>query len=129
MPADIILTGTWLPSDSDTGSHRLLPFDVPAGTTRIDVRYSVEPLEGAARPQLDIGLFDPAGTSFLDPSGFRGWTGSFRPPFSVSGADSTPGYLRGPIFAGTWHLLIGADHAMLAPAGLRYFIEIGLQAQ
>ncbi|MFL5731825.1 MAG: CehA/McbA family metallohydrolase [Chloroflexia bacterium] len=129
MPADIILTGTWLPSDSDTGSHRLLPFDVPAGTTRIDVRYSVEPLEGAARPQLDIGLFDPAGTSFLDPSGFRGWTGSFRPAFSVSGADSTPGYLRGPIFAGTWHLLIGADHAMLAPAGLRYFIEIGLQAQ
>jgi hypothetical protein len=126
MPADILLTGTWLPSDPDTGSHRLLPFDVPAGTTRIDVRYSVEPLEGQGRPLLDIGLFDPAGTGFLDPSGFRGWSGSFRPAFSISPTDATPGYLRGPIFAGTWHLLIGAGEAMLAPGGLRYTIEIAL---
>jgi hypothetical protein len=126
MPADIILTGTWLPSDSDTGSHRLLPFDVPAGTTRIDVRYSVEPLEGVGRPLLDIGLFDPSGTGFLDPSGFRGWSGSFRTAFSISAGDATPGYFRGPIFAGTWHVLAGADAAMLAPGGLRYTIEIGL---
>src|SRR3712207_7441947 len=43
--------------DPDTGSHRLLPFEVPPGVTRIEVRYRVEPLGDSARVFLDAGLF------------------------------------------------------------------------
>src|SRR5436190_6983003 len=96
MAQNIVITGTWFPYDSDVGSYRLLPFDVPLNVARIDVHYIVEPLAGDKRPLLDVGLFDPRGTEFLDPSGFRGWSGSFRPAFSVSMSEATPGYLRGP---------------------------------
>jgi hypothetical protein len=126
MTADITITGTWLPSDPDTGSHRLLPFDVPAGTGRIEVRYRVEALGSTPRPSLDIGLFDPGGTGFLDPRGFRGWTGAFRSEFFVSPTEATPGYLRGLITPGTWHVLAGVELAAVAPDGMRYTIEIAL---
>lgn len=126
MIADLTITGTWLPTDPDTGSHRLLAFEVPTGVSRIDVRYSVEPLggSGSARVFLDAGLFDPAGVAFLDPTGFRGWSGSFRNEFFVSAAGSTPGYLRGPITPGTWHIITGTDREGVGSEGLRYTIEI-----
>ena len=129
MPTLITLTGEWLSSDPDVGSNRLLPFGVPEGVSRIDVRYHVEGIAEGGHPSLDVGLFDPAGADFLVAEGFRGWSGTFRSEFFVSGDDATPGYTAGPIAPGTWQVLIGADKAMLTPSGLRYTIEIKLTKQ
>lgn len=128
MPTTTVISGTWLPSDPDTGSNRLLPFEVPEGTGRIDISYTVEPLDAAAggKPQLDIGLFDPAGSAFLNAPGFRGWSGAFRTEFFLSPTEATPGYTPGPIRPGTWQILAGADAAMLTPGGLHYTIQVTL---
>ena len=55
------ISGKWRPGDPDTGSHLLLPFEVPAGTARLDLRYRVEALGGAEPCRLDLGLFGPDG--------------------------------------------------------------------
>ena len=79
--------------------ERLLeqPFDVPAGTRRIDVSYVVS---GAAeRTVVDLGL--------RGPSGLRGWSGGSRSRIWVSALGATPGYLPGPIEPGAWAVVLG----------------------
>ena len=60
---------------------------------------------------LDLGVFDPHGTSAINSltgfSGSRGWSGGFRSNFTISASDATPGYNAGPLLPGTWNVVLG----------------------
>jgi hypothetical protein len=106
-----------------------VPFQVPPRTRRIDVSYEyfepvTAPFGMGPGSVLDIGVFDSRGREFLDGTGFRGWSGSARREFFITPADSTPGYIRGPLFPGEWNVMLGA--ARSDPEGLRYAVDIRL---
>ncbi|WP_037580822.1 CehA/McbA family metallohydrolase [Phaeacidiphilus oryzae] len=103
-----------------------LPVEVPAGVRQIDVSYSYDkPAVPAGTPgnSCDIGVFDQRGTALGGP-GFRGWSGGFRTSFSISASEATPGYLPGPVEAGTWHVALGPYQ--VAPQGMDYSVTITL---
>ena len=87
---------------ADIKTHTYLPVHVPEDALRIDVAYQFD----AADNVLDIGIFDERGIEFLN-AGFRGWSGSARRRFYITPDSATPGYTRGPILPGTWHVYLG----------------------
>ncbi|MBN1583759.1 MAG: CehA/McbA family metallohydrolase [Anaerolineae bacterium] len=121
--------------DRQRQPYCLLPFEVEdpaslgaAGSiARITVQYTFTG-GTAADPRLknvvDIGLFDPRGSAFLTTEGFRGWSGSARSTVSISPTKATPGYLPGPIYTGTWHVLLGL--AQISPSGCDVTVTITL---
>ncbi|MER6813057.1 CehA/McbA family metallohydrolase [Spirillospora sp. NPDC000708] len=103
-----------------------LPVEVPKGVQKIAVEYSYDrPAVPAGTPgnSCDIGIFDQRGTK-LGGKGFRGWSGGFRTSFEISAAEATPGYLPGPIGAGTWNVVLGPYQ--VAPQGMDYQVKITL---
>ncbi len=125
----VILTGHIPPDDA---RHCLsVPFTVPDGVTRFQLRYDYSD-RISSDPDLDngntldIGLFDERGTT-AGGSGFRGWSGSDKRTFTVGQDWSTPPYRPGPIVAGTWSVLLGPYK--VEPAGLDYRIEIAFSPQ
>jgi len=98
---DTVLRGSLTGEDNQT--FRLVPFDVPAGTTRITVDFDYTTRE--AHTTVDLGLLGPDG--FRGQDGFRGWSGGNKRSFTVSASDATPSYLPGPIRPGKWNLLLG----------------------
>ncbi|MEV8533803.1 CehA/McbA family metallohydrolase [Streptomyces sp. NPDC051211] len=70
-------------------------FTVPDGVRRLSVTYDFDGTAGV----LDIGIFGP--------TGFRGWSGSARREFTLSGSDATPGYVPGPVQSGQWSVALG----------------------
>jgi hypothetical protein len=107
--------------DPGAADYVYLPVDVPAGTTRLAVRYSYDrPAlpEGTVGNACDVGIVDQRGTE----AGFRGWSGGARDRFELSAADATPGYLPGPIEPGRWHVVLGPY--TVAPGGLDYTVEV-----
>lgn len=125
-PTTLVLTGFAGPQQTQTYIH--LPFDVPEGVGRIDVRYEYTDAIGSD-PQLtngntvDIGIFDARGSAFMT-DGFRGWSGSARSRFFIAHDDATPGYLAGAIQPGTWSISLGLYK--IAPQGCDYRVEIML---
>ena len=112
----------------DTGAADFvyLPVQVPAGVQQIAVLYSYDkPAVPAGTPanSCDIGVFDQHGTA-LGGKGFRGWSGGFRSSFEISNSEATPGYLPGPVGAGTWHVVLGPYQ--VAPQGLDYQVQVTL---
>lgn len=104
-------------------SHYLyLPFEVPAGATRVSVSYEFD----AAGGILDLGLADPRLGPFPSREGFRGWSGSARRSAFVAVDDATPGYIAGPLPPGTWHVILGL--ARVGPAGCRYRVSVEIEA-
>jgi len=103
-----------------------VPFDVPPGVHRIDVRTSHDRFSvlGVARNVLDLGVFGPAGHDVGNAAGFRGWSGGARAGFSLSSVDATPGYLAGPIDPGRWTLALGP--VVLNPLGMGWHAEVKL---
>lgn len=104
-----------------------LPVEVPRGTTRIDVRYDYDKLEtgaGVSFNIIDIGIFDASGKDLGDAAGFRGWSGGARDSFSISRSRATPGYLPGPITAGTWHVVLGPF--TVVPPGVEWSVTVTL---
>ncbi|MGC9530629.1 MAG: CehA/McbA family metallohydrolase [Candidatus Bipolaricaulaceae bacterium] len=99
--------------------YRLLPFSVPPGTRRLEVRFTFERSGGSV---LDLGLFDPRGHQFGRAEGFRGWSGSARHHVIITENAATPGYLPGPLYPGTWHVLLGLYK--IAPQGCPYRVEV-----
>ncbi len=124
--SEIILEGTATPDQTLTYLH--VPFEVPGGITQIAVRYEYDNVIGSD-PQLtdgntvDIGIFDTRGIDFLS-EGFRGWSGSARQGFSIGLTEATPGYMQGPIQAGTWHICLGLYK--VADSNCHYKITIEL---
>jgi hypothetical protein len=100
-PPDVVLRGSLTGGDNQT--WRLVPFDVPAGTTRITVDFDYTTRD--VRTTVDLGLLGPDG--FRGQDGFRGWSGGNKRSFTVSVSDATPSYLPGPIHPGKWNLLLG----------------------
>ncbi|MCA1440940.1 PHP domain-containing protein [Ensifer sp. IC4062] len=92
------------PADKARSPYFYVPFDVPAGTTRLDVtmRY-----EGASDCIIDLGCADPRLGDFPSEQGFRGWSGGARDRFFVATDDATPGYVHGEIPDGTWRVILG----------------------
>src|SRR5512132_1814479 len=98
-----------------------LPVEVPAGVGELAVRYRYDrPATPSGVPgnALDLGVFDAAG--------FRGGSGGARDGFAVGEAAATPGYLPGPVDAGTWQVVLGPY--TVAPQGLRWEVEVTLGA-
>jgi hypothetical protein len=109
-----------------------VPFQVPQHTTRIDVSYGYsEPVTDAfgigPGNTVDIGIFDSRGHDFIEAPGFRGWSGTARPEFFIAENDATPGYIRGPLFPGTWNVLLGVDR--VEPEGVRYEATVKLTVE
>ncbi|HEY8173045.1 MAG TPA: phosphoesterase, partial [Dehalococcoidia bacterium] len=107
---------------------RYVPFEVPPGTKRIDVSYHFTRAE-LAQPEwgaddvVDIGIFDQRGTELFG-DGFRGWSGSARRSFFITQSEATPGYIRGAIAPGTWHIFLGCR--IINSEGMPYIIHISL---
>ena len=116
-----VITGEF--SADAEGSYVLVPFDVPAGTTAVRVKYCHDqpelPTSAQIRHTLDLGLYDAG-------AGFRGWGGSSHPDVTVSPegfstqqqyeddprghvpGKTTRGFLPGPIEPGRWSAELGA---------------------
>jgi hypothetical protein len=111
-------------------AYILLPFDVPAGTTAVRVKYCHDQPEAPTNSQikhvLDIGLYDARGPDgFFDEDEFRGWGGSSHPDVTVSPngfstqaqylasprghvhGRTTRGFEPGPVPAGEWAVELG----------------------
>ncbi|MEU1330136.1 CehA/McbA family metallohydrolase [Streptomyces sp. NPDC005865] len=111
-----------------TGSpdYVYLPVKVPRGVRELHVSYTYQKPAvppGTQGNALDIGVFDERGTG-LGGEGFRGWSGGARTEFFVRADDATPGYIPGPVRAGTWHIALGPY--TVAPDGLPYEVTITL---
>jgi hypothetical protein len=109
------------PNDS---RYAYVPFDVPPHAVRIKVSYQYD--RARDTNTIDIGLFDARSTgNDTDPRGFRGWSGGRRSEFFVSRAEATPGYLRGALPAGKWHIIFGLYR--VAPAGVEISLKIEIE--
>ena len=95
-----------------------VPVEVPPGVSRLTVRCAYDRLAGV----LDLGLFGPSGHGPGNRDGFRGWSGGTRSEVTVAATGATPGYLAGPVQAGTWTVVLGPY--LLPPAGLDWRLEI-----
>jgi hypothetical protein len=119
---DVVLRGALTGQDNQT--WRLVPFDVPAGTTRITVDFDYTTRD--ARTTIDLGI--------VGPDGFRGWSGGNKRSFTISATDATPSYLPGQIRQGRWNLLLGVpnirpDTRAEFSAQVRYEREGGVGGQ
>lgn len=123
-PVTRTVRGTLPPGSPD---YVYLPVEVPRGVREIAVSYTYEKAtglpEGTQNNALDIGLFDQRGTG-LGGRGFRGWSGGARTEFFVRADDATPGYLPGPVAAGTWNVVLAPY--TVAPEGLPYEVTVTL---
>ncbi len=110
------------PQDKAANFYRYATFEVPEGTTRIDVALAVE----YDRCELHFGLLDPTATDFPSATGLRGWSPDFHETFFTATDDASPGYLWGPIQPGQWRLLIGL--CAIPAEGTTLGIRIGLDS-
>ena len=104
------------------GAYVMLPFEVPAGTTSVRVKYCYEG-EGHT---VDLGLWEARpGKKPWGVAQFRGWGGSSHPDVTITPQGfstlmeyeaapkghvpgrTTRGFLPGPIPAGTWAAELG----------------------
>jgi hypothetical protein len=126
--ADQVIEGwfpTWL-----TGSYVMVPFEVPAGTTSVRVKYC---WEGGGHT-VDLGLWQSReGDEPWGPAQFRGWGGSSHPDVTVTPQGfsteaeylahpkghvpgrTTRGFLPGPIPPGEWALELGVAYVVPEP--------------
>lgn len=102
---DLVLHGSLDGKDNQT--YRMLPFQVPAGTSRITVKFDYSGHD-KEHTTIDLGLLGPDG--FHGQDGFRGWTGGSKRLFTVATSDATPSFLPGPIRPGRWTLLLGVPN-------------------
>jgi hypothetical protein len=129
LRADRAYTGTF--AHEQMGSYVLVPFDVPAGTTSVRVKYCWDQPESPASSQvrhtLDLGLYDArrSAEALWGEREFRGWGGSSHPDVVVSPegfateeeykaaprkpvpGKTTRGFLPGPVPAGEWAAELG----------------------
>ncbi len=92
------------PADQAADPYFYVPVEVPPGTTRLDVTMAYDKTEDCI---IDLGVLDPRATDFPAQAGFRGWSGGARDRFFVATDDATPGYIPGPMPAGTWRIILG----------------------
>jgi predicted metal-dependent phosphoesterase TrpH len=114
--------------DKARNDYLYVPFELPLPARRLHVRYRYsQPIshdQSEGGNVIDIGIFDPRGAGFPGGAGFRGWSGSDRSTFTLgcSAAETTPGYLPGPLPAGRYQIILGLYR--IWPGGADYEIEI-----
>lgn len=126
----LTFSGSADPTEAKT--YRLLPFEVAAGTTRVEVGYEWSDSSGLPSTPLttstvDLGLWDADGQGTVD--GFRGWSGSRQgkvtegqDPVFVQADAAERGYRPGPVEPGTWSVELGI--AAVAPGGVDYEVTV-----
>ena len=95
-------------TQADHKGHVPVAFDVPPGTARIELRFSATPQRSAGQ------LFDNMiSLSLFAPDGGRGQRHN-NPvwDFWVEAAHAAPGYLPGPVSAGTWTVVMDVFRLM-----------------
>ncbi len=107
-----VVRGQWTPADRAESLYRSVPFEVPPGAPAVAARLHYD----RSRSVIDLGL--------LDPAGFRGWSGSNKEGFVVTGGRATPGYVAGPLPPGEWQVLLGLHR--VAQDGTEFELEIDL---
>jgi hypothetical protein len=118
---DQLTTGSF--ESSLQGSFVRVPFDVPAGTTAVRVKYCFDQPEVPTpnvRHTLDLGIYDPRG--------FRGWGGSSHPDVTLSpeGFSTEAEYLAKPKGHVPGKTTRGFRPGPTSPG--RWFAELGLAA-
>lgn len=119
LPEPLVIEGRATPALAEREPYLYLPFEVPPGSTRIDVTLEFDP--GSI---IDLGVLDPRITPFPAAAGFRGWSGGARDRFFIATDDATPGYLPGEIQVGKWQVILGLYR--IAAGGCRYRVVISL---
>lgn len=110
-------------ADQARNPYFYVPFEVPAGTTRIDVTLAYPKAEDCI---VDLGAFDPRDTGYPAKEGFRGWSGGARDRYFIATDDATPGYVHGEIQPGTWNVILGLYK--VPEAGADVTVTINLDA-
>lgn len=116
--------------DQHRNPYSLIPFDVPHRVARLAVVYEFRSALEVGRvgkesgSVVDLGLFDPRGCDLFTAQGFRGWSGSARSEVTLTPTQATPGYLPGPLYPGTWHVLLG--FSQIAPEGCDVTVQVTL---
>jgi hypothetical protein len=110
-------------ADQARNPYFYVPFEVPEGTTRIDVTLDYAK---AADCIIDLGAFDPRDTGYPTMEGFRGWSGGARSSYFIATDDATPGYIHGDIPTGTWNVILGLYQ--VPEAGAEVTVSIALDA-
>jgi hypothetical protein len=110
-------------ADQAANPYYYTPFDVPAGTTRIEVTLTYAKAEDCV---VDLGAFDPRDTGYPTAEGFRGWSGGARDRYFIATDDATPGYVHGAIQPGTWNVILGLYK--VPEAGVDVTVTIALDA-
>lgn len=108
-------------ADQARNPYFYVPFEVPAGTTRIDVTLRYPHADDCI---VDLGCLDPRCTDYPSPQGFRGWSGGARDRFFVATDDATPGYIHGPMPAGRWQVILGLYKVPVAGADVQLTIAL-----
>ncbi|MFD1950354.1 CehA/McbA family metallohydrolase [Sphingomonas arantia] len=91
---DVKLSGVL--HDTDRGTYRELPFDVPPGVTKITI--DVAGADHAAGTYLVLGVYDPQRE--------RGWGGAIKPHIVIANTFATASHLPGPLPPGRWRLSV-----------------------
>jgi hypothetical protein len=110
-----VRSGRWTPDDRAAGIYRSVPFEVPPGTARLQVRLDYDREAGV----LDLGC--------CGAGGFRGWSGGARTGYVITPTSATPGYQAGPLTPGTWQVLLGLHR--VAARGMDWQLTITLSAR
>lgn len=106
------------------GDYVYLPFDLPQGATRVDVRLSFAKARDCV---IDLGLLDSTAQDFPSKTGFRGWSGGAREGFFVALDAATPGYLPGPMPAGRWQVMLGLYRLPAEGAEVEVTLDFDMQ--
>lgn len=92
----------------DSRTYRAYPFEVPSGTTALNLAFGVEPRE--------VGPYAQAiGVAVYSPSGLRGIPGRAPWPARLAVDAATPGFIPGPIEAGPWTLEVSLGYVLEGP--------------
>jgi hypothetical protein len=121
------------PADCLPDPYLLIPFDLPPDASTLEIGYTYAHAKDKGKTGkdsgsvIDLGVFDARGCEFLTARGFRGWSGSARSEATLSVSKATPGYLSGPLYPGTWHIILGLYHiaAEGCDVGIRVSITSG----
>ena len=99
-----VIKAHFTPKQQQVDRYVEVPFEVPRGSTRLDLELKYDRANG--ENVVDLGLLEP-GSLELGTKAFRGWTGGERSSIFVSVVDATPGYWPGPIPPGPWKVGLG----------------------
>jgi MYXO-CTERM domain-containing protein len=102
----------------DGGDYAIVEFEVTAehlaqGAVEMTITRVVDDDSNI----LDFGVWAPGNQ-------FRGWGGGLTEPAVIGEADSSRGYVPGPLVEGTWQIVIGKAQLRAVPAGYSVTIEI-----